>query len=67
MSADNHGADLSQVTVVVVTFNSAHCIADLADALKALRKSGQQPEKWPVNARMSLLTAASAYATWQSG
>ncbi len=33
MSADNHGADLSQVTVVVVTFNSAHCIAALADAL----------------------------------
>jgi hydroxyacylglutathione hydrolase len=40
-------------------------IADLADALKALKKSGQQPGKWPINARMSLLTAASAYASWQ--
>jgi hypothetical protein len=40
-------------------------IADLGDALNALKQSGQQPEKWPVNARMSLLTAASAYASWQ--
>lgn len=42
-------------------------IADLADALKALRQSGQQPAKWPVNARMYLLTAASAFASWQPG
>ena len=42
-------------------------IADLANALKALKQSDQQPEKWPVNARMSLLTAPSAYASWQSG
>lgn len=41
-------------------------IADLAAALKALKQSGLQPEKWPVNARMSLLTAASAFASWQS-
>ena len=42
-------------------------IADLAHALKALKQSGQQPGKWPVNAQMSLLTAASAFASWQTG
>jgi hydroxyacylglutathione hydrolase len=40
-------------------------IADLANALKALKQSGQQPGKWPVNVRMSLLTAARAFASWQ--
>ncbi len=42
-------------------------IADLADALKGLKQSGQKSGKWPVNGRMSLLTAASAFASWQNG
>ncbi len=39
-------------------------IADLAGALGTLRESGQQPEKWPVNKKLSLLTGASAFASW---
>ena len=33
MSSGDHGAGLNQVTVVVVTFNSAHCIEVLGKAL----------------------------------
>ncbi len=40
-------------------------IADLAAALGGLKASGQQPTSWPVNARMSLLTWGSAFASWQ--
>jgi N-acetylglucosaminyl-diphospho-decaprenol L-rhamnosyltransferase len=34
MSVSDHVPDLDQVTVIVVTFNSAHCIEALATALK---------------------------------
>jgi GT2 family glycosyltransferase len=33
MSSGDHGASLNQVTVVVVTFNSAHCLEVLGKAL----------------------------------
>ncbi|MGB9141882.1 MAG: MBL fold metallo-hydrolase [Aestuariivirga sp.] len=45
-----------------------HCadIADLAEALRKLKKSGEQPEKWRVNERLSLLTGSNAFASWRS-
>ncbi|HUR42642.1 MAG TPA: hypothetical protein VMZ01_00945, partial [Aestuariivirga sp.] len=41
-------------------------VADLAQALAALKASGQQPSSWPVNDRMSLLTWPPAFASWQA-
>ena len=41
-------------------------IADLAEALRKLKKSGERPEKWPVNERLSLLTGGGAFASWRS-
>jgi len=40
-------------------------VADLSRALQALRTSGQQPNSWPVNERISLLTWPPAFAAWQ--
>lgn len=41
-------------------------VSDLAEALRKLKKSGERPEKWPVNERLSLLTGAEAFGSWQS-
>lgn len=41
-------------------------IGDLAAALEGLRASNSRPANWPVNDRMTLLTAEPAFATWQT-
>ena len=40
-------------------------VGDLAARLTELKASGQRPAAWPVNARMSLLLADAAFASWQ--
>ena len=40
-------------------------VEDLGQSLRALKASGQQPNSWPVNDRMSLLTWPPAFASWQ--
>lgn len=40
-------------------------ISDLVDSLTKLRASGLRPDKWPINARMSLLAGEAAFASWQ--
>jgi glyoxylase-like metal-dependent hydrolase (beta-lactamase superfamily II) len=41
-------------------------VADLAASLTRLRDSGERPDRWPVNDRLSLLLWEPAFATWQS-
>jgi hydroxyacylglutathione hydrolase len=41
-------------------------VADLAAALEGLRTSNERPAAWPVNARMTLLTAEPAFRAWQA-
>ena len=40
-------------------------VADLRDSLTRLKASGQRPESWPVNDRMSLLLSEGAFRSWQ--
>lgn len=40
-------------------------VADLAESLSSLKASGQRPASWPVNERMSLLLAETAFLSWQ--
>jgi hydroxyacylglutathione hydrolase len=39
-------------------------IADLAKSLLKLKNLGEKPATWPINERMSLLTAESAFSKW---
>ena len=41
-------------------------VVDLAASLTRLRDSGERPDRWPVNDRLSLLLWEPAFATWQS-
>jgi glyoxylase-like metal-dependent hydrolase (beta-lactamase superfamily II) len=41
-------------------------IADLADALKALKSSGNRPGRTLINSRMTLLANDAAFSAWQS-
>jgi hydroxyacylglutathione hydrolase len=41
-------------------------VADLGNALRALRASNQRPPTWPVNANMALLLREQAFASWQA-
>jgi len=40
-------------------------IADLAQSLRRLKASGEQPAQWPVNDRMNLLLSSGAFRSWQ--
>lgn len=42
-------------------------VADLGEALRRLKASGERPASWPVNDRMSLLLSEDAFASWQVG
>ncbi|MFO1123809.1 MAG: MBL fold metallo-hydrolase [Hyphomicrobiales bacterium] len=41
-------------------------VADLEASLVRLRQSGERPERWPVNNRISLLLWEPAFASWQA-
>lgn len=40
-------------------------IADLGESLRRLNASGERPDSWPVNDRMSLLLSEEAFRSWQ--